>query len=290
MPFLGNLAQDSNYLADRSNFKYLSGPADPRYRTTAGENFTPGEDLEARGFNAFQDQRRRSKLSHEALVGEANQLGLSGALDRTRKDVGRAFDSSTASLERRQKGLGLRLTERQKRSQTRQLGLSRTLARAHAVGATRRGFAERATKAQAGASAAGDAVQSLQDAGFTNIVSRDATEAQRLANERARKKEDKYGTIGTAIGIAGSIASWFSSEELKHDHGREGNLLEKLKKVRVHRWQYKGDDKTHVGPFSEEFNKEFDIDTDRPDMINVIDALGVTLGAVKELSEKVHGD
>ena len=109
---------------------------------------------------------------------------------------------------------------------------------------------------------------------------------ERDYNKSRAQKE----TIGQVAGMAISLMA-MSSEKWKDDHGPTEGLLDKLKNVRVNRWNYKGSRQKHVGPFAEEFNREFGIETDDPRFINIIDALGVTLGAVKELNEKVeaHG-
>jgi len=280
------------------------GPIDPRKRLTKEdvakrrkgkknrrkfgefENLKPGQELEIRGFNELQEGRRRAKGVNESLQAQAEQRGLGKALTKADEDTDASFANVEGQLARRQKGLGLRLSERQRRGQTKQLGLARNLARAESRGTTRRGFASRASGVAEAAGGIENEIFGAENASLTRL-SVAAAESDKQATKMINKREkDRAGFAG---GIVGTVASFFSSEELKHDHGHEPKLLEKLKKVRINRWQYKGDDKTHVGPFSEEFNREFGIETDRPDMINVIDALGVTLGAVKELSEQVNG-
>ena len=182
---------------------------------------------------------------------------------------------------------GMDLSDRQRKAAGRRLGLARTINRASAQGEVRRGFTDRSEAAASSGASFGDALFAQTEGGETGIIG--AAQTLKTARERA-SASSKAGTMGAVGAIIGGALSFFSSEDLKHDHGHEGNLLEKLKKVRVNRWQYKGDDKTHVGPFSEEFNREFGIDTDRPDMIGVIDALGVTMGAIKELDKKVSAN
>jgi len=250
------------------------------------EPIDPGRELELRGFNEFQEGRRRSKRANDAIEAQANQVGLADALVESGEDVDATFDNAEGQLARRQKGLGLRLSERQRRGQTRQLGLARNLARAEGAGDTRRGFSKRAQNVGKAAAGFENELFAAENASLTQLSVAAAEQKQQNDKAIAKREKDRMGFAG---GIIGTVASFFSSEELKDDHGAEKKLLDKLKKVRINRWNYKGDDKTHVGPFSEEFNREFGIDTDRPDKINVIDALGVTLGAVKELSEQING-
>ena len=94
--------------------------------------------------------------------------------------------------------------------------------------------------------------------------------------------------IGSVVGIAGAF---FSSEDYKHDKRpaieTEGSLLERLKKVRVDKWKYVGEDTDHIGPYAEEFNNTFGVGEDNKQMISVSDAVGVLMGSIKELNEKV---
>ena len=230
------------------------------------------------------DARLGNQIS--AIEDIANKKGEEQAVAKASEQAGVRSRLDAEQFERKTRGFDL--SPRQQKSANRKLGLNRSVNRAAAAGAERRGFTDRA---QAAASAGGgfaDAIFGQRLAGETSIASAFVSDKASKDKARADKKKGTLGLVGSVIG--GALA-FFSSEDLKHDHGHEGDLLDKLKKVRVNRWQYKGDNKTHVGPFSEEFNKEFGIDTDRPDMINVIDALGVTMGAIKELDKKVsaHG-
>lgn len=190
-----------------------------------------------------------------------------------------------AQFERASRGMDL--SDRQKRSAGQRFGLARALNRARATGDVRRGSTDRAKAALSTGTGFSDALFGQRVSGETELASAFMTEKMSADQREADKKSARIGVAGQVIG---SALAFFSSEKLKHDHGAEENLLKKLKKVRVNRWQYKGDDKTHVGPFSEEFNREFGIETKRPDMINVIDALGVTMGAIKELDKKVEAN
>jgi hypothetical protein len=131
-----------------------------------------------------------------------------------------------------------------------------------------------------------DELAGVQDAASSQVAQSEAADAKARAEREAQKEQDKMGVAGSIIGLG---ASFLSSESAKDDHGPEKGFLSKLKKVRVNRWNYKGEDETHVGPFAEEFNREFGTDTSDPSRISIIDAIGVTLGAVKELSEQVNG-
>lgn len=250
-----------------------------------GTTFTAQNDLNRLEIlNANEGPAVEERLGRQlrGIEDVANRVGEDKAVAEAGQDADTRSGLDAAQFERSTRGMDL--SPRQKKAAGRRLGLARSLNRARATGATRRGFTDRSQAAKSTGGGFADAIFSQRLAGETSIASAFVTKKASEDQAKAQKKQGFLGAAGTVIG--GALA-FFSSEELKHNHGHEGDLLEKLKKVRVNRWQYKGDDETHVGPFSEEFNREFGIETDRPDMINVIDALGVTLGAVKELDKKV---
>lgn len=240
------------------------------------------EALQALGVSEESSANERIATSLQQLSDIENRVGEQAAVDRSASLSDRLSSNRDAQFERATRTMDL--SGRQGRSATRRLGLSRSLNRASATGATRRGFTNRSQLASQAGQGFADALFAQQADATSALGGAEARRQGLVAQEKANKKAGKLALLGK---VAGTALMFMSSENVKHDHGPEANLLDKLKKVRVNRWQYKGDDKTHVGPFAEEFNKQFGTDTDRPDMINVIDALGVTLGAVKELNEKV---
>lgn len=214
----------------------------------------------------------RARVGEEDAVTAAERRAAQGS----RVDEG-TFERQTR---------GQDLSDRQKLAAKKRLGLSRSISRANAAGQVRRGFEDRALGVNRLSG-------SLSDALFGQRIGAGADAAnifgQRTAANVRRSAERKSSTLSTVGKVAGLALSFmFSSENYKDDHGKEGKLLDRLKNVRINRWNYKGDKQEHVGPFSEEFNKEFGIKTERPDTISVIDYLGVTLGAVKELNEKME--
>lgn len=220
------------------------------------------------------------------LEGIANKEGETEAVAKAASGAKRQSELDEAQFERATRGMDL--SDRQTKSANRRLGLGRSLARARATGAERRGFTDRAKVAQQVGGSFADALLGQRISGETALASADAAKRAAEEQRRANKKAAKTSLIGTIIGVG---LSFLSSEKAKDDLGHEKNLLARLKKVRVNRWNYKGGKREHIGPFAEEFNREFGTGTDTPEGISVIDMLGVTLGAVKELDAKVdaHG-
>lgn len=100
----------------------------------------------------------------------------------------------------------------------------------------------------------------------------------------------KQGMLGSIGGALGSIAglAFGSSKKIKHDMKPSSDNLSKLEAMPVEEWTYnegEGDGGTHIGPYAEDFQAA----TGKGDgkTINVIDAIGVTMGAVKEVAAQV---
>lgn len=93
------------------------------------------------------------------------------------------------------------------------------------------------------------------------------------------------GGLGQAVG---TVIGMFSSEELKEDKKPARNLLKAIEKMPVEKWKYKdgvADGGEHIGPYAEDFKKQTGVGDGRT--IAFQDALGVTMGAVKEVADKV---
>ncbi len=243
-----------------------------------------GSELEARGLNEFNDAERRFGDVTQSVFDEASQVGLSQAVSQAGVESEEASAAQAGAIRRRQRGLGLNLSDRQQRSQTRTLNLTRELRKASAKGSTRRGFRDRAEQARRGAGALEDqafGIEANAEIGLTNAAGQERIRAEQRASA---KKQARNSIIGSVIGIG---AMFLSDENMKVSK-RSVSLLDKLKKVRVEKWKYVGEDADHIGPYAQEFNDAFGLGQDDNSQISVIDALGVTLGAVKELSERVN--
>lgn len=107
-----------------------------------------------------------------------------------------------------------------------------------------------------------------------------------------KAKQSSMGALGSAIGSVVGAIEWApifaSSEKIKTDKRKAPGVLDAVKEMRVEKWRYKdghGDGGEHVGPYAEEFKAKTGLGDGKS--ISVIDAVGVTMGAVKELADKV---
>lgn len=249
-----------------------------------------GEDIQARGNLAFESSTAAFRDVNNSLTDTVNQVGLTQAVGSSREAANQSFDTAEGSLARRQAGLGLQESDRQKAARGRQFSLGRAIATDEASTNTRRGFADRSIAGAEQSVSIGDSLSELEDAGYASLSNAAGAEQQKRDNVRAGKSAARAQTAATVAGIGLSVLA-LSDENVKHDKRPAKSLLDKLKSVRVDRWKYDGEDNDHIGPYAQEFNDTFEVGAENRTMINLVDAVGVAMGAIKELNQKVeaHG-
>lgn len=275
LDFMKGQAQITNQWAaeDRSRFKNTFLPLQDRFIADAQGYDTPqrrqaeaaaaGADVMLQGRVAADGRRRQAMamglnpasgrfMNAEAKAGTDLALAAAGAGNLARRNVentGRGLIANAINL-----GQGMAVNPGTS------MGLSN--------GAGQAGF--------------GGAMQGYGQQG--NLLNQDYQNRMQAwqANQSA------LGSLGGAIGsIAGLVFG--SSKDIKHDKKPANGNLEALEAMPVEEWTYnpgEGDGGRHVGPYAEDFAAA----TGKGDgkTINVIDAIGVTMGAVKELAGKVN--
>lgn len=217
------------------------------------------------------------------IRGTADRAGMESLASEARSNAEKAAAVDRGIFSRQTEGMSL--SSRQKQAANQRLSLTRELAKASAATGSRRASTQRARDAdRALGFGFENAAFGQQLAGLTGLANAEGQRQVRLAQEKASKKAARNSLIGNVIGTAMAL---FSSEDYKTQTQEAPKLLDKLKKVRVDKWKYKGGDAEHIGPYAEEFNRTFGVGTHK-DAIDVVSMLGVTLGAVKELNEKVE--
>lgn len=115
-----------------------------------------------------------------------------------------------------------------------------------------------------------------------------------MLNTSDKMRQDSMGSImggaGKLFGMLPGLAM-SSSKDAKEDKREVRGVLDALKSMPIEAWDYKpgeGDGGSHIGTYAEDFKRATGLGDGKS--INIIDALGVTMGAVKELAEKVDGD
>lgn len=137
----------------------------------------------------------------------------------------------------------------------------------------------------AGQAGFGGAMQGYAQQG--NLLNQDYQNRMQAWSANQSAMGGLFGALGT---VAGALpwATMLSSKDAKTDKKPATGNLEAVESMPVEEWTYKpgmGDGGTHIGPYAEDFAAATGKGDGRG--INVIDAIGVTMGAVKELSAKV---
>ncbi len=102
-------------------------------------------------------------------------------------------------------------------------------------------------------------------------------------NAASQSNSDLMGAIGTGAGLI------FSDENAKEKKEPATGTLEAVRSMPVQEWDYKpgmGDGERHIGTYAQHFKAATGKGDGRS--IPVIDAIGVTMAAVKELDAKVE--
>lgn len=106
-----------------------------------------------------------------------------------------------------------------------------------------------------------------------------------INQQNAQARSDLFG-LGGALGGAAIAAS---SKDYKHDHGEAPEVLEAIKDLPVKKWSYKPEmalgTEEHVGPMAEQWKAATGLGDGKS--INLLDAFGVVLKAIQELTAKV---
>lgn len=136
-----------------------------------------------------------------------------------------------------------------------------------------------------GSSGFSGAMQGQQQMG--NMLNTQYQQEMASYNANQAASSSLFGGLGSIAGLGLSMMMP-SSKDVKENKKPARGVLEALKSMPVEQWKYKdgaGDGGEHIGAYAEDFQKA----TGKGDgkSIPVVDAIGVTMGAVQELSAKV---
>ena len=114
-----------------------------------------------------------------------------------------------------------------------------------------------------------------------------------LLNTQYQQKMQSYQAnqdqAAGLFGAAGTVIGMLSDKDAKTEKKKPGrSLLKAVENMPVEEWRYKkgqGDEGRHVGTYAQDFQRETGKGDGRS--IPIVDAIGTTMGAIKELSAKV---
>jgi len=299
---------------------------DPNVGIAALKSAEIGEDYmgfmrnQANISNAWAEtDRQRYKTVFEPLQDEyiakaqagPDYDGVAAAVDRAGADASRKFSLAQGQEERRLAASGVNPASGRSTESTRRSELTEALGVAGARNTTRLTERQRA-EAEADAMetnainmGSGLAVNPATSLGMSNSANssgfRGAMQGYgqqgQLLNQDYRNRlsawqadqassSSMWGGVGSLAGLG--ISMMRSSKDYKEDKRPARGVLDAVKEMPVEQWKYKdgiADGGQHVGPYAEDFHAA----TGKGDgkSIPMQDAIGVTMGAVQELAEKV---
>ena len=283
--------------ADRDRLEKVFQPLQDQYIADAQAWDSPERQAvaaaEARGdvvkAAASQDAaRQRQQASMGVNPNSGRWAGADRAAD-TATALGAAGAENKARSDLRLQGMGLRASA---------IGMGNGLA-SQATGAL-------ATGAQIGNSATGNVAAAnsanINTAGImqsgtqtaidsytkqagvlTNLYNGQLSAWNAQNNAASQSNSDLMGAIGTGAGLI------FSDEDAKENKEPATGSLKAVRSMPVQEWDYKpgmGDGGRHIGTYAQDFKAATGKGDGRS--IPVIDAIGVTMGAIKELDTKVE--
>lgn len=132
-------------------------------------------------------------------------------------------------------------------------------------------------------------------AGGTSAAQQGYGQQAQILNQQSQNEYNAWAAnqqgLWSALGIGVGAMPWatiFSSKDAKTDKAPARGVLEAVEGLDVETWRYKegmGPKGLHVGPYAEDFQRETGSGDGKT--INLADATGLALGAIKELSAKV---
>jgi len=299
---------------------------DPKIGEAALKSANIGEDYRALTrsqadiSNKWADlDRARYKTVFEPLQDEYISEAMAGpdysevndAVTRAGADATRQFDLAQGQSERRLASMGVNPAAGRSQEASRRSELTEALGTAGARNTTRlterdqaeaKNDAEVANAINMGSGLAVNPATSLglsnsaNSSGFQGAMKGYGQQGQ-LLNTQYQQQMQSYqadqaasNSLWSGVGsLAGlGISMMASSKDYKEDKRPARGVLDTLKSMPVEEWKYKkgiADEGQHIGPYAEDFHAA----TGRGDgkSIPLQDAIGVTMGAVQELSEKV---
>ena len=252
---------------DRSRYQTVFEPLQDQFIEEAQDYDTP-ERRAARAREAGGDVRKNAAMARDANSRAMARMGVDPRSGRA-KEI-----NSAASL---REGLAVAGASNSTRRQVEAEG--RNL-RAQAVNLGS-GFAVNPATSLGMASGA-------VSSGFNGAMQGNNQMAAILNQQQQQRNASSNSLWGRIGGLAGMGLSILSSKEVKEDKQPVRGVLDALNEIPVEEWSYKegvADEGRHIGPYAEDFHAATGKGDGRS--IPVADAIGVTMGAVQELSQKV---
>ncbi len=231
---------------------------------------------------------------------------IGAKVDQAQADARFAAASGQAQQERRLRSMGVRPDSGRYDDSTRRAETAEALAVAGAGNIARRqaeaeGDAKLAAVANVGRGFAVNPAQSMSisnggmASGVNAAMQGYGQQGSLLQRDHDSRMASWQADQDRAAGIFGAIgrvagAAFFSDKDMKTEKEDAPGVLEAIREMPVEKWRYKDgtgqDQDNHIGPYAQDFAKA--TGTGDGKTIKVQDAIGVTMGAVKELDKNVQ--
>jgi hypothetical protein len=277
---------------DRGRYEDTFVPLQDRFIDEA-QNYASDERKEAASTEAVADVRQQFALGRQQRTRQNAAMGVNPNSGRSQSQSNRAQTTEALASAGAANGARRRIESegRGLRAQAINLGAGLAVNPATSMGmgtsaggtgmsAAMNGISGANAMTAGGASAAMSGQQGMINGLNTQFN-------QQMAGYEANNAfwGDIAGAAGTAVGF-----KMMSSKEYKTNKRKPMSVLDAVRDMPVEEWEYKrgmgdGGGKKHVGPYAEDFQKATGLGNGKE--INVIDAVGITMGAVQELAAKV---
>lgn len=251
--------------------------------------FQPIEDRMAADALTYDTPERRAQAAAEAVADVRQQSALAqAARERNLASMGVNPNSGRFAAEDRRAASGEALASAGASNIARkQVEATADAKRANAVNIGRGNAASALSGAGQSANMVGSGFQGAM-AGYGQMGNLLNTQYQQQM-QTWQANNQMWGGVGGGIGTL--IGAFVSSKDKKTDKARPSvSVLDAVRDMPVEEWQYKdgegdGGGQRHIGPYAEDFAQATGLGDGQT--ISVIDAVGVTMGAVQELADKV---
>ncbi|MDB6179008.1 tail fiber domain-containing protein [Paracoccus sp. Z330] len=265
---------------DRSRFKNVFEPLQDQYIADA-KSWDTERRRRSEARDAIADVRLQSRTANGTRVRQAMAMGVNPASGRFQSaSQKQGMDQSLAAI-----GAGNLARDRVQAQGEQKVANAINLGSGMAVNpATSIGLSNGAMQAGAGGAMSGYNTQGS----LLNTQYQQEMQAYQADQSNA---SGIMGAVGTVAGMmSGNPLAMLSSKDAKTDKKamKDGEALGAVRKMPVETWSYKpgmGDGGAHVGPYAEDFLQA----TGKGDgkSIPVQDLVGLTLGAVRDVANKV---
>jgi hypothetical protein len=207
--------------------------------------------------------------------------------DFAQADVAKAYADAKMTSDQNMKSMGINVGDPRYAAANRGMGIAEAGATAGAGTLARKnaelqGFNTLAGIAGRGDAKVGMAVNAAQAGG--SMANQAYGNELNAWNTTTQNKNANSAGIGQLLGTGAGLLM-MSSKKVKTDKRPVKGALKAVENMPVESWRYKGGIGRHVGPYAEDFKKETGAGDGKT--INVIDAIGTNMAAIKELSAKV---